>query len=221
MYFNILPDIQYSNKPIQFPFSEVDYVNAKNFFKRYVLDEKKFSYSVFFNKYTIKDSDRLDLIAERYYGDGLYDWVIILTNNMINGIYDWPLDTESFSAKMDAMMVDPYSTIHHYETKELKAGYQLDGIDVIALKGGITVSEEFYNGEFKYWNGVTHLSIAGSEVSFPVTIFEHEQNENEKKREIYILKNRYLESFVNAFKKESLYTQSSDFISNKLKGTSI
>lgn len=221
MYFNILPDIQYSNKPIQFPFSESDYVNAKNFFKRFKLDDNQFSYSVFFNEYTIKDYDRLDLISENYYGDPFYDWVIILTNNMINGIYDWPLDTDSFNAKMDAMMEDPYTTIHHYKTKELKAGYQLDGIDVIALKDGIVVGEEFYNGEFTYWNGATHLTVPGNEVSYPVTVFENEQIENEKKRKIYILKRRYLNSFVSAFKKESNYTDSTDFISNKLKRTSI
>ena len=221
MYFNILPNIEYSNKPIQFPFSESDYVAAKNFFKRFELDESTFAYTVFFNEYTIQDSDRLDLLAEKYYGDPFYDWVIILTNNMINGIYDWPLDNESLSAKLDTMMADPYTTIHHYETKELKSGYQLDGIDVIALKANIVVGEEFFNGQFTYWNGATHISVPGNEVSYPVTIFEHEQNENEKKRKIYILKSRYLNSFVSAVKKESQYSDSSDFISTKLKRTSI
>ena len=221
MYFNLLPDIEYTNKPIQFPFSESDYITTKNFFSRYELDEKVFSYAVFFNQYTIKDSDRLDLISEEYYGDPFYDWVIILTNNMINGIYDWPLDNESFNRKMDAMFEDPYTTIHHYETREIPAGYQLDGIDVIAMKANLIVGEEFYNGTFKYWNGVTHLEIPGNEVSYPVTVFEHEQNENEKKRKIYILKGRYLSSFVSSFKKNSQYTESSDFITSKLKRTAI
>lgn len=221
MYFNILPDIEYANKPTQFPFSEADFVVAKNFFKRYQIDEKIFSYSVFFNKYVITDDDRLDLLAERYYGDPFYDWVIILTNNMVNGLYDWPLDNESFNAKMDAMMEDPYTTIHHYETKEILAGYKLDDIDVVALKGGLVVSEEFYDGEFTYWNGATHISIPGNQASYPVTIYEHEMNLNEKKREIYILKNKYLRSFVSSFKKENQYSNSSDFVSSKLKRTSI
>lgn len=221
MYFNILPNIEYAQKPTRFPLSESDFVTAKNFFKRFKLDENLFSYSVYFNKYTIKDSDRLDLIAERYYGDPFYDWVIILTNNMINGIYDWPLDNESLNKKMEAMMIDPYTTIHHYETEELKAGYQLDGVDVIALKGGLIVTEEFYNGEFRYWNGFTNLSIPGSQVSRPVTVYENETKINEKKREIYILKRKYLSSFISEFKRQSQYTDSSDFITEKLKRTSI
>ena len=221
MYFNSIPDLQYSTKPIGFPFSEADYVRAKNFFKRYKLNEKVFSYAVFFKKYTIQDIDRLDLIANRYYENPFYDWVIILTNNMINAAYDWPLDKESFDRKMNAMQVDPFTTIHHYETKQLKAGYEVDGIDVIALGGGIKVTEEFYNNSFKYYNGEDYTTINGNEICEPVSLYDYEYRLNESKREIYILKKRYLTSFVNDFKRKNNYSVSSDFISNKLKRTAI
>ena len=93
MYFNSSPNIKQPLRPLKYPFSEGDYVIAKNFFKRYTLSEKVFSNVVFFKKYTIQDKDRLDLLAEKYYGDPFYDWVILLTNNMIRGVYDWPLDS--------------------------------------------------------------------------------------------------------------------------------
>lgn len=221
MYFDLIPDIRYSVKPIQFPFSEADYVQAKNFFKRYTLDEKVFSYLVFFKKYTIEDIDRLDLLAERYYDDPFLDWVIILTNNMINGVYDWPLDKESFERKINSLNFDAFNTIHHYETEELKAGYKIDGIDVIALEGGLKVTEEFYNRLFFYFDGQEQVSIPGSQISRPVSVYEHEYRLNESKREIYILKKRYLNSFVNDFKKKNKYNISSDFISSRLKRTSI
>jgi len=221
MYFNSIPDLEYSKKPIEFPFSEADYVRAKNFFISYKLDKKVFSYAVFFKKYVIKDVDRLDLIANEYYGDPFYDWVIILTNNMINGVYDWPLDTETFNRKMEALDVNPYNTIHHYETQELKSGYTIDGIDVIALKGGLSVTEEFYNNPFTYYNGEEQVSVSGDVACQPISIYEHEYRLNESKREIYILKKRYLTSFINDFKRKNSYKVSSDFITSKLKRTAI
>jgi hypothetical protein len=221
MYFDLIPDIKYSVKPIGFPFSETDYVTAKNFFKRYTLNEKVFSYAVFFKKYTIKDSDRLDTIAERYYDNPFYDWIIVLTNNMINATYDWPLDKESFDRKMDSLIINPFTTIHHYETEELQAGYKVDGIDVIALKGGLSVTQEFHDNPFTYYNGEDQVTIPGSAVSRPISVYENEYRLNESRREIYILKKRYLNTFVNDFKKNNKYEVSSDFISSKLKRTSI
>ena len=55
MYFDSIPDISYATKPSKFPFAEGDFVRAKNFFRRYNLNETVFNYAVFFRKYTIVD----------------------------------------------------------------------------------------------------------------------------------------------------------------------
>ena len=83
MYFSLLPNIEYDEKPISYPFSESDFVTAKNFFRRYKLNDDVFSYAVFFKKYAIVDGERPDTLALRAYGDVFYDWVILLTNNMV------------------------------------------------------------------------------------------------------------------------------------------
>jgi hypothetical protein len=136
---------------------------------------------------------------------------------MINSVYDWPMNNEEFNQKMESMMIDPYTTIKHYETKEVKSGYSLDGIEVIALKEGLIVDETFVNSNFKYWNGSSQVSIPASEITTPVTVYEYEQELNNNKREIYILKKRYLESIVKDFRKSNQYTESSQFVSNRLK----
>jgi len=221
MYFNSSPNIKQALRPLKFPFSEGDYVIAKNFFKRYELSEKVFSNLVFFKQYTIQDKDRLDLLAERYYGDVFYDWVILLTNNMIRGVYDWPLDSRTLQKSIESQYDTPYDTVHHYETLELKSGFKQDGIDVIALEGGLRVDEAFYNGTFSYNNGTSVVTVPGNQVSVPVTIYANAERENNKKRQIYILKKQYLTSFVNAFKRGNTYEKSSDFVSNKLKNALI
>ena len=42
MYFSIIPNLAYDEKPIKYPFSESDFVTAKNFFRRYQVDPDVF-----------------------------------------------------------------------------------------------------------------------------------------------------------------------------------
>jgi hypothetical protein len=91
MYFSLVPNISYDEKPISYPFSESDFVTAKNFFRRYKINDDVFSNAVIFQKYAIEDGERPDALAEKAYGDPFYDWVILLVNNMVNVQYDWPM----------------------------------------------------------------------------------------------------------------------------------
>ena len=78
MYFSIVPNIQYDEKPISYPFSESDFVTAKNFFRRYKTNEDIFAKAFFFKKYTIPDGERPDALALKAYGNAFYDWVLSL-----------------------------------------------------------------------------------------------------------------------------------------------
>ena len=102
MYFSLLPNIEYDEKPISYPFSESDFVTAKNFFRRYKLNDDIFSYAVFFSKYAIIDGERPDTLAQKAYGDPFYDWVILLTNNMVNAQYDWPMTNYEISKVLES-----------------------------------------------------------------------------------------------------------------------
>ena len=55
MFFSLLPNIEYAEKPISYPFSESDFVVAKNFFRRFKIRDDGFSYAVYFTKYSITD----------------------------------------------------------------------------------------------------------------------------------------------------------------------
>ena len=152
MYFSLVPDIRYDTKPINYPFSEADFVTAKNFFRRYTISEDAFGYATFYNKYSVEDGISIESIADQYYGDPFYDWVIILTNNFINPLFAFPLDNYTLDKYIedtygldDQGVNNAYSKIHHYETIETKSGRKVDGLDVLALKGGLTVDKNFYD----------------------------------------------------------------------------
>ena len=220
MYFSTLPNLQYDTKPISYPFSESDYVITKNFFKRASLSSDVFGYATFYKKYSVEEGVKIETIAEKYYGSQFYDWVIILTNNYINPQFSFPSDEWTLRKIAEEKYGDDtYSGIHHYETIETKSGQTLSGKSIIALEGGLTVDKTFYDSPFVYWNGTQHITVNGNTVSKPITNYEHELAENEKKREIYILKPRYVTSFVDDFRKQNKYKKSSDYISQRLKKT--
>ena len=208
MYFSLLSNIAYDEKPISYPFSESDFVTAKNFFRRYKLNDDVFSYAVFFQKYAIVDGERPDIVAEKAYGDPFYDWVILLTNNMVNAQYDWPMTNYELQKVLESEYDDAYSEIHHYET-----------VKIGQYAAGLHVDETFFNGQHKVnVNGAISLKN-GSEICGPVTVAEHYTNENEKKREIYLLKPAYFQSFVDDFRKKNLYQKSGNYINQRLKKT--
>ena len=208
MYFSLVPNIEYDEKPISYPFSESDYVVAKNFFRRYQINEDIFSYAVLFNKYSIKDDDRPDSLADRAYGNPFYDWVILLTNNMVNAQYDWPLTNFELVQTLEKEFDDPYGTIHHYET--YKIGQYPEGLHV---------DETFYNKIHKLNINGSYEIKNGNEICRPVTVAEYYTAENEKKREIFLLKPSYFRQFIDDFRKNNLYKEDANFISQRLKKT--
>ena len=208
MYFSLVPNIEYDEKPISYPFSESDFVTAKNFFRRYRINEEVFSYAVFFKQYTLKDGDTPDNIADKAYGNPFFDWVVLLTNNMVNAQYDWPLTNAQLSATLEAEFTDPYGEIHHYET-----------YNIAQYSEGLHVDETFYNGTHKLNINGSYEIKNGNEICRPVTVAEWFHAENEKKREIFLLKPEYLTSFVNDFRKQNLYKKSGSYINQQLKKT--
>ncbi len=209
MYFSIIPDLAYDEKPIKYPFSESDFTVAKNFFRRYKINEDAFSNVVYFNKYTIVDGDRPDNLANLFYGNQFYDWVILITNNMVNAQYDWPMNNYELYKVLEEEFDDPYSQINHYEIKESIGHYA----------AGLHVDQTFYIGQHKLnIDGVMTLKN-GNEIASPVTVAEYYQAENEKKREIFVLKPQFLQSFVNDFRRQNLYKKDTNYISQRLKKT--
>ena len=208
MYFSIVPSIIYDEKPIKYPFSDADRVIAKNFFRRYKLNDDIFSYAVFFNKYAIKDGERPDILANRIYGSPKYDWVILLTNNLVNAQYDWPLSNYDLYKTLEKEYDDPYNEIHHYET-----------IKIAQYPAGLRVDKAFFDRQHKINVDGTISIVNGSSICAPVSVAEHFDNENEKKREIYILKEEYFKSFISDFRRNNNYKKSNQYIDTKLKTT--
>lgn len=188
MYFKLLPDLnylKYNTNPYQ---GEV--FRVKNLFTRSIFSKFSSRYVTIFDNYIIKDGDRADTIAYNLYGDSYYDWVIIICNERLINYYDeWPKqasDLEQYT--LQKYGVNAYD-VHHYETVQIK-----NSSGNILLPSGIEVPSDF---TFSYTEGVVTYNKTGTQVRLPVTNFDYEYNENEKKRNIQLLKPEFLTLFEN------------------------
>ena len=128
---------------------------------------------------------------------------------MVNAQYDWPMQNYELYRVLEQEFDDPYSQINHYEIKEAMGQYA----------AGLHVDKTFYDGTHKLnIDGVVTLKN-GNEIASPITVAEHYQIENEKKREIYLLKSNYVQSFVDDFRSQNLYKKDANYISQRLKQT--
>ena len=87
-YFNFLPNFQYIN-PVQTGGKKKQYVEVKNLFMRMKIKDSIIDNATNFRKYDIQEGQRPDNVALELYGDGNYDWVVLLTANIINARDEW------------------------------------------------------------------------------------------------------------------------------------
>jgi hypothetical protein len=140
-YFRELPNIQFNNRTKN-EVSNDEVVIVKNLFKRAKIREDFAQVATAFQYYSITEDERPDQIAEKVYGDPELDWVVLLTNNILNVQDEWPLNLDSFYR----YMIDKYGSeeafndVHHYETIAIYDSYNRE-----VLPGGLLVDQAFYD----------------------------------------------------------------------------
>lgn len=217
-YFSLVPNLKYNVKPITYPFSESDFVITKNFFKKFRINQQIFDNTFFFDKVVIPDTyQRLEQVAEDRYGRPDFDWIIALTNNLINPQFDFPLTPAQLRNHVEKNYDDPYNTVRHYEI--ISNTEQEEAYGRVLYDEGTRVDETFYNTNHQYWDGSRVVEAQGNLLAFPVTIYEYENQINDDKRNLYLLKDQYVQLFIDDIRKQTKYKKSSSFINDKLKET--
>lgn len=184
-YFRQLPNFSYVNRlPDNNSISE--YIVVKNFFRRAKLRPDIIGDSAFFDEYIVLGNERPDNVAYKFYKDSDLDWIVLLSNNILNIQTEWPLDNYDF----DKYLISKYGTYeniystHHYESKEIK---NTAGVKI--LQEGLVIPSDY---SVEFWDeriqGYTKITDCAREV----TNYEYEEELNNRKREIYVLKAEYL-----------------------------
>ena len=212
-YFSQLPDFEYVNRTEDGKRIS-DYTQVKNLFKRGKLREDIFQETTFFEQYQIQGDDRPDNVAKKVYGDAALDWVVLLSNNIINLYEEWPLPQASF----DAYLLEKYNNdydklyngIHHYESNEVA-----NSQGVVIFPKGLRVGA---GQSVSYFDEVNNEQVTVNPVSKGITNYDYERDFNDSKRNIFLLKGIYLNIVYDDIEKMMRYKKgSTQYVSKSLK----
>ena len=223
-YFRELPDILYQSNLLH-KVSSQEYIQIKNIFRRVKIQDWIQDNVQFFNKYTIRDGERPDTMAERLYGTSDRDWIIVLTAGITNIRNDWPLSNYDLYRYVEAKYGTDLNAIHHYETIEVRdnkgrlilpAGQRVDQNFTIPTPYDASATN-FYIGVRPQSDNISYKSV-NSDIN-PVTgvsNYEYETQLNESKRRIEVMKPIYLQQFLNDMRELMNYKESSRTVNGKL-----
>tara|TARA_Y100000289_G_scaffold22426_1_gene21820 strand:+ start:364 stop:987 length:624 start_codon:yes stop_codon:yes gene_type:complete len=181
-----------------------DFIRIKNIFSRIKIVDDVLPQTTLLEDIFVQNGERPDNISKEYYNDPGFDWVIMMINNINNLYKDWPLESNVLENYINGKYAEPLD-IHHYET--IEQSYE----DDIILKSGLRVEETF---QFITPNNIT---LSKNESRIGISNAEYERRENDKKREILILRPEFLPEFVRITEDQLKFTPSTEFINSRLK----
>jgi len=139
--------------------------------------EKILDEAMLYDTYDVPSGEKPEDTAFKHFGSSQYHWVILLTNNITDRYYGWPLSEQDF----ETYIIDKYTNpdaIHHYEIIQ-SSGPQ---------KG---------NGPNDYSHKVeVNSDTVGAQ---SISNREYEQRLQDEKRTIKLLSPGYLQAFIEEF----------------------
>ena len=134
-----------------------------------------------FDNYDVEYGDKPEDVAFKMYGNPEFHWVVLMTNNITDRYYEWPMTQPQFQNFIeDKYGLANIDAIHHYE---------------ITQTSGPTSS----NGPSDY----SHLVECNSDEEGAVSVSNrgYEQRLQDKYRSIRLLDRKYLNQFVDEFQR--------------------
>jgi hypothetical protein len=211
-FFNYYPKTYYTSNNNS---SSLDTVT--NIVARFGFEDKLKENSSAFYKYSIKDSDTPEIIADKFYGNVERHWIVLLFNDIIDPQYNWPLDSRTLIKYIDKK----YSANQYADTantsvtgiswaqniSHVQAYYKIitrtsaDGTDIVEK---ITVDANTYANiaatSISYTlNNASSITQTVSKTS--QTYYDYELELNEAKREIKLLKGDFVSEVEKEFKR--------------------
>jgi len=166
----------------QFPLMAYDmagnqqYKLLPNILKRVKLRSGIRSGAFLFDNYDVKDGEKPEDVAFKWFGDAQLHWVILMTNNITDRYYQWPLTQVQFQEHLkDKYGAGNEDAVHHYE---------------IAQSSGPTSSRDY-----------SHMVECNSDEDNPTIVSnrDYEQRKQDEFRQIRLLNKKFLDTFVDEF----------------------
>ena len=132
-----------------------------------------------FDSYDVMNGEKPEDIAYKWFGDAQLHWIILMTNNITDRYYQWPMTQPQFAE----FLTDKYGagnedSAHHYE---------------------VTQDSGRTSGQGP--NDYSHKVEVNSDTDNATTITnrEYEERQQDKYRSIRLLNQRYVNDFISEF----------------------
>ena len=172
-YFNRFPMMVYDVK------GDKNYKLLPDILRRVKLRSGIRTGAFLFDNYDVVDGERPEDVAFKYFGDAELHWVILMTNNITDRYYQWPLTQPQFQEYItDKYGAGSEDATHHFEK---------------TTDSGRTTS----NGP----NDYSHLVECNEDDENPaiITNRQYEQRLQDEYRSIRLLDKKFLGVFVEEF----------------------
>jgi len=189
--------------------SSQDFVRVKNLFRRAKIRDDFFQNLVVFEKYKVIGNERPEQVAEKIYGSSSFDWIVLTSNNIINVRTEWPLAEN----ELERFIFRKYSQDELLQVRHYKTLAYIDNSGKLIVPSGKIVDQDF---SVSYFDEALNQTITISPIK-AVTNYEYEVERNDSKRNIFLLRRRYLQTAIDDFEEIMSYGFSSQFVDDKTK----
>ena len=87
---------------------------VSDLFRRVKIRDKIKNEASIYTEYFVSSGERPEHIAQKHFGNPELHWVVLITNNIADALYDWPMSFSAFEEYI-ADKYDNAEAIHHYE----------------------------------------------------------------------------------------------------------
>jgi len=190
MYFNKFPKILYTldnNRSGQL---------VPDILRRVKLSDTLKNNSAYYYDYDIKDNERPEMVAHRFYKNPELHWLIMHVNDIIDPRFDWPLSNDDL---LD-YVIGKYGLNFIYHTHHYKDpnGKIVNSYKVLSQSND-PVLPIVYEDSGIYQRIMFHQTPPVTLT--PVTNYDYELELNETKRRIKVVRPELVGDIVNVFEK--------------------
>ena len=171
-YFSSIPNVDYDingTEPNQF--RSVTNIMQRIRFKPSVLENITDYYP-----YYVREGERPDIVSFNTYGTVAYSYLILLVNDIVDPLFDWPLPSRQF----ENYIIEQYGSVSAAQSTN-KYYYQVVRAEV--AKTGISERVP----EYKIIVDQTTYNSLDSSVRSAQNVYDYEVEQNDNKREIKLI----------------------------------
>ena len=177
-YFSSIPNVQYDINGTE----PNNYRTVTNIMKRARFKTSSIEDISDYYPYSILEGERPDIVSFKKYGTVAYTYLILLLNDIVDPIFDWPLHSRQF----ENYIIEKYGSISTAQTTN-KYYYQIVRSEVARTGTSERVPE------VKIIVDLTTYNTLDASVRSSQTVYDWEDELNDNKRDIKLINPNFIQ----------------------------